>query len=142
MDYDAEFHAACNWGGSFGYFSDAENLDVLCRLARAVRPGGRVLVDQVNRERILRRFRPRHQKGDLSMVSTWQAGTQRVETTWSVTRGGKKLSCRSSIRVYTPAQFRSLFDRAGLQVTDVLGDWQGGPYGRYAARLVVVGRRA
>ena len=51
-----EFHGICNWGGSFGYFTDAENLDILRRYARALRPGGRIIIDQVNREGLLRHF--------------------------------------------------------------------------------------
>jgi SAM-dependent methyltransferase len=142
IDYAAEFHAALNWYGAFGYVSEAENLDVLRRLARALRPGGRLLVDQVNRERMLRGFRHTHRSGETTTRARWDAAAQRVETTWSVPAKGGRRSCRSSIRIYTPAQMRRLFARAGLEVTDLYDDWAGGPHSRGSARTVVVGRKA
>jgi tRNA U38,U39,U40 pseudouridine synthase TruA len=40
LDFNEEFEGVYNWGGSFGYFSDEENADVLRRYVRALRPGG------------------------------------------------------------------------------------------------------
>ena len=58
IEFENEFHAIYNWFNSFGYFSDGENADVVRRFARALRPGGRLLIDQLNRERILRNSLP------------------------------------------------------------------------------------
>lgn len=49
IDFDGEFHAAFNWFGSFGYFSDADNLAFTRRVLRALRPGGRFLVEGLNK---------------------------------------------------------------------------------------------
>ena len=56
IEFENEFHAIYNWFNSFGYFSDGENAEVVRRFARALRPGGRLLIDHLNRERILRNF--------------------------------------------------------------------------------------
>ena len=58
VEFEDEFDAVCNWFISFGYFSDRENAEVVMRFSRALRPGGRLLIEQLNRERILRNFRP------------------------------------------------------------------------------------
>ena len=58
IEFEDEFDAVCNWFISFGYFSDRENAEVVMRFSRALRPGGRLLIEQLNRERILRNFRP------------------------------------------------------------------------------------
>ncbi len=40
MDFCEYFDAAANWFGSFGYFSEAENLQMILRYARSLKPGG------------------------------------------------------------------------------------------------------
>lgn len=141
INYESEFHAAYNWFGSFGYFSDTENLDVLRRFARALRPGGRLLIEQINRERILRHFRHRHEVRDTKMTAKWHPKTQRVETFYTRRREGKDHSCRSSMRLYTPGEFNRLFARNGLEVTAIYGSWDGAQYRRGSRRLVIVGRK-
>jgi SAM-dependent methyltransferase len=45
LRFRAEFDAVVNLYTSFGYFTPAENRAALRRLARALRPGGRLLID-------------------------------------------------------------------------------------------------
>ena len=141
LDYEGQFDAAYNWWGSFGYFDDAGNLDVLRRLARSLRPRGRLLIDQPNREHILRRFRARHQRGAVTTRVKWRPKTHRVDAVWIVRRGARSRRCRSSMRLYTPGELRRLFDEAGLEVVGMFGDWEGSVYRRGSRRLVVVGRK-
>lgn len=141
LDYEGQFDAAYNWYGSFGYFDDAENLDVLRRLARSLRPAGRLLIDQPNREHILRHFRARHQRGAVTTTVKWRPKTRRVDATWTIRRGSRSRRCRSSMRLYSPGEFRRLFGRAGLEVVAMFGDPEGSAYRRGSRRLVVVGRK-
>ena len=48
IPWDARFDCVLNWFGSFGYFDSATNRTVLRGFARALRPGGRLVLDQVN----------------------------------------------------------------------------------------------
>jgi SAM-dependent methyltransferase len=141
LDFTGYFAAAFNWYGSFGYFSDDENADVLRRMARAVRPGGRVLVDQPNREWMLRGWIRHSRKGDLEIDSRWSPREQRAVSRWRLHGPTGVRECRSSIRIYTPAQFRSLFAAAGLVDVEVHGHWDGRPHGRRSPRTIVVGTR-
>ena len=56
LEFDGDFDGAICTDTSFGYFSDAENLLALRGITRAVRLGGRVLMDMVNREQALRQL--------------------------------------------------------------------------------------
>ncbi len=135
------FHGAVNWGGSFGYFSDEENLEALTRLVRAVRPRGRVLVDQPNREYVLRHFEEERKRGKLDIRNEWNPDTQRVEGEWTIHRRGGKHTFSTSIRLYTHGQFVKLLERAGLEVEAEYGDADGEPYSRSSKRLILVGRK-
>lgn len=46
LDIEAAFSGEFNWLKSFGHFSEVENLDVVRHCARALRKGGRLLIDQ------------------------------------------------------------------------------------------------
>jgi cyclopropane fatty-acyl-phospholipid synthase-like methyltransferase len=142
LAFESTFDALFNWLGSFGYFSDEENLDVLRRFAAAIRPGGRVLVDQRNREHLLRHFRPRGRFGEAVTMVSWNARRQRFQTTFTRTIHGVRQRWGMSIRAYTPAQMRRLFELAGLTVEATYGSIAGEPYKRSSPRLVTVGRKA
>ena len=139
LDERDAFAAVYNWFGSFGYCSEAENVDIVRRMAAALQPGGRLLIEQPNREWLLRHFRPLAPRADGRNANRWIAATQRVETTWYFDDNSDRFS--SSMRLYTPAQFRSLFARAGLAWETAYGGADGSPYGRGAQRIIVVGRK-
>lgn len=141
MDFREEFHAAYAWLGSFGYFSDADNLAVLKRYASALRGGGRLLVDQPNREAMLRHFVPRHDRRGCSIRNRWNQRVERMESAWVADRNGMRQHNRMSIRLYTAAQMRRLFEQAGLRVEAMYGGRDGERYTRGSRRLIVVGRK-
>lgn len=142
---DERFHAVLNWWGSFGYYDDDTNLAILRGFADRVARGGRVLVDQVNRERILRDFGQRMSAdyGRVKIVTEnrWDAVAQRINGKWTVISGRRREKRRSSIRVYTRAQMARLMGAAGLEVVRVYGGVDGGAYHRGTRRMVTVGRR-
>lgn len=145
LDQPPHFQAAINWWGSFGYFSDAENLDSVRRMVQALSPGGGLLLDTVNREH-LRRFA----LGDHHLLFNdtrfryavrWESTSQRLEGDWVISNESGSRNVRSSIRLYTPTQMRRLGERAGLVDIRLYGDWTGIPYRRGAHRLILCGRR-
>lgn len=140
IEWSGEFHGICNWGGSFGYFDDEENAELVRRYARALRAGGRLLIDQAHREYILRNF--------LSEVATekrvsrnrWNARSQRLDSEYFV-NGRHRLGDTSSMRLYTRSQTERLFRSAGLEVEAVYGYWDGAPCTRASRRMIFVGRK-
>jgi len=141
LEFADRFDAVVNWNGSFGYFTDSENLDVLRRFSRALKPGGRVVIEQLNREVMLRHFRPVMQFRNCTLHSRWNRVSECVQTTWIRSIGGRKRSCRSRMRIYTPGQFGRLFERAGLRVEAMYGSLDGSEYRRNSGRIRVVGRK-
>jgi SAM-dependent methyltransferase len=139
------FDAVVNWWGSFGYFDDGTNLEVLRGFASVIRPGGRVLVDQVNRERILRDFREHNafDYGGLRIITRnrWDAEAERVEGIWVFSRGGRRVRRHSSIRLYTPSQMERLMASAGLLLERLYDGTDGSDYTRGSRRLTAVGRK-
>ncbi len=56
LPWSARFDAALNWYTSFGYFDDEGNQRVLSAYRRALKPGGRLLLEQINRDSLLRQI--------------------------------------------------------------------------------------
>jgi SAM-dependent methyltransferase len=53
---DGPFDAVLCWFNSFGYFVDAEDRAVLAEFHRVLRPGGRLLVDGLHHDGVVRQF--------------------------------------------------------------------------------------
>lgn len=145
LDEPPRFEAAVIWWNSFGYFSDEQNLETVRRVVRALRPGGRFLVDTVNREHVRRHTLGIH---DVSFGRTrfrytarWDGRTERLESDWEITDRAGTHRAHTSIRLYTPGQMRALGRAAGLEEITLFGDWTGSPYRRGSYRLIMYGRR-
>jgi SAM-dependent methyltransferase len=141
LDMEGQFDGILNWGGSFGYFSEPENAQLVEAYARALRPGGRLLIEQPDREHILRYFQRVMRRGSYTFRNRWHARNQRV-----VSRrfeSGVEDRCNSSsMRLYTPAQMRGLFECQGLIVERVQQSVIFDAWGKSIPRMVTVGRRS
>ena len=137
IDFDNEFDAVINWGGSFGYFSDEGNQDLLHRYARALQPGGRLLIDQLNRERCLRHWLPQIERPGVVITNHWNPATERDESVYHTAEGEFALSFRH----YTPGQMRRMLEKVGLEVERMYGSSGGEAFGRGTRRMIVVGSK-
>ena len=140
IEFENEFDAVCNWFISFGYFSDRENAEVVRRFSRALRPGGRLLIEQLNRERILRNFRPEEVRDGARFLSRWDRRGERL-VAQRVVEGIAEEESWSSQRLYTPSQMHSLPASAGLDLEAVHGSREGEPYRRGSSRMIFVARK-
>lgn len=145
LDQPPHFDGAINWWGSFGYFSDQQNREVVRRMVAALRPGGGLLLDTVNREHVRRHALGRHDVSwnDVRILHqlSWDQKRERAEGTWEIHRSGQSQIVRSSIRLYTPTQLTRLAEGLGLEEIRLFGDWTGRPYRRGSLRLVLSARR-
>ena len=139
LDFVNEFHGILNWFGSFGYFTDSENVDLLKSFVRALRPGGRLVIEQVNRERILRNFTRESRQGDVIRRNEWNADTERI-TSYFLAPKTRERRGMTSMRLYTPSQLKQLFEKSGLAVEAVLGFPDGEALRPSSQRMAVVGR--
>ena len=140
-----EFNAVINWWGSFGYFDEDTNRQILKGFADILMPGGRVLIDQVNRERILRDFRKKgeFEYGGVKVTTrnVWDPKLQRINGSWLFERGARRARRRSSMRLYTPSQMEALMETAGLALEFICDGTTGLPFTRGSRRMSAVGRK-
>jgi hypothetical protein len=135
------FYAILSWSGSFGDLPEAENARLVGAYVRALRPGGRLLIEQPDREHLLRHFQRVMPIGSFTVRNRWDARNQRVVSR-RFESGVEDRRNSSSMRLYTPAQMRALFERQGLIVEQVQRSLVfENEHGQSVPRMVAVGRK-
>jgi SAM-dependent methyltransferase len=145
--YEREFDAVINMFTAFGYFAtDAENGQVLDRVAAALVPGGRFLLEVVNPTAVFARFEARgwHELSDGTLMleeRAYDAVRGRFETGWTFTRGGGRSVRRFSHRAYTAPELEAMASAAGLEVERFFGGLDGSDLEMGSRRMVMLARR-
>jgi SAM-dependent methyltransferase len=143
---DESFDGALNLFSSLGYLGDDEDAKVLAEIARVLRPGGRLVIETMHRDLVVRGF----QDTDWQLVGegrllleqrSFDQASGVVQTTQTlVESSGERDSRTFSVRVYTATELVAMLRRAGFAATRCLGDLDGAPLSP-GTRLVIVARR-
>jgi len=145
IDFDNVFDAAINWFGSFGYFSDAENLIFCKRVLKALKPGGSFLVETMNKSWLLSHFRSegKHKIGDIEIEKRhrWDANTSRVEATWTFRKGRTIEKRTMKIKLLNGTGIRALLRAAGFRNIKIFPNPPTGRFTRHAVRMIAIGKR-
>ena len=149
LEYEDEFDAAVNWFTSFGYFDPQTNDGVLAGLARALRPGGRLLLELHNPWRLQRLLEASGgtagvivNKGADVIADrvTYDEATRRSRTERFMVRDGRVRELEFSLeQVNAPDLVRRL-RRAGFERVELRGDG-GAPFEPGARRLIAIAQR-
>jgi SAM-dependent methyltransferase len=142
---DAAFDAALNYFTSIGYFGDEGDQQVLRELHRVLRPGGRLLVETMHRDRLVSIFVPRTWNrlpdgGLFLQERELDAATGIVrEAHLRVGPDGERSERRFESRVYAVPELVRMVEAAGFAGVACYGGLDGRPVGR-DTRLVIVAR--
>lgn len=143
---EASFDAVICWFTSFGYFDEEDNRRVLAEFHRVLRPGGRLLLEQMHRERVVRSFAPgqaeavtiHERDGDyLIDRSRFDLSSGRVETERIVVRAGRVRRVAYGVRLYALTELRDLLTASGFREVRAWGEF-GSPLTLDSRRLVVL----
>ncbi len=148
ISYRVEFDLVINIFTAFGYLeSQAEDLKVLEAVARALKPGGRFLLDTINHAWLMRHFERRGwvplDDGTLLLEERefdLRAGRNNVVWTFLYPDGRRHTQCHS-LRVYTLVEFEAMLTAAGLTLKQVWGSFVGEPYGLETNRMILLAER-
>lgn len=152
LDLAAEVDACVVLSGSFGFFDDPTNRDVLARIAQALRPGGRLLVDVADPMTMVvrppRRTWSAYADGIGLSTTWWEPETcTYVREHCFVDADGvcNTAAGPERIRAYGLPEWRAMLASAGLELVHALADTKlpAVPYDRdHYGNLLVVARRS
>lgn len=146
LPWEAEFDAAINFWGSFGYFEPEGNARFASVVNRALRPGGRLLVETHVVETVLPDFQERDwfQAGEVLVLqeNRYDSASGRIENDWTFVREGTTERRTSSIRFYTYRELAELLEEAGFEDPRGFDSTTLEPFALGANRLTMVATKA
>lgn len=149
MAFDEMFDGVYCWSTSFGYFDDEKNVSVLQRTHRALRQGGMLLLDVVNRDYVA----PRQPslvwfEGDGcvcmdEMHVDFFSSRLRVKRT-AMFEDGRSRELDYSIRLYALHELGKMLHDCGFKVVEVTGHpaHPGVFFGSESPRIIVLAERS
>ena len=149
MAFEEMFDGIYCWQTSFGYFDEEKNLDVLARAHRALRHGGMLLIDIINRDFVA----PRQPslvwfEGDGCVcMDEMQVDffTSRLKVKRTVMfEDGRTREIDYSIRLYNLHEIGKMMHDCGFRVVQVTGHpaHPGVFFGSESPRIIVLAERA
>ncbi|GAA3769091.1 class I SAM-dependent methyltransferase [Plantactinospora mayteni] len=141
------FDVVLNMYTSFGYFDEHDdNVQVLRNAYRSLVPGGELIVDLLSKEIYASWVGPPKivdvPGGMVVMRDTILDDWTRYRTDWTLVRGNTAEHTALTCWVYSAAELKDMFSRAGFEKVQCFGNFDGGPYDGEATRLIVRGTRA
>ena len=146
-EWSGQFDAIISIWNSFGYFSDDhENQRVLANgAAQALKPGGRLLIDVSNRDRVVSTYRARDWDERDGLVLLQERafdpvrGLNRSDLTWH--EAGQRRQVSFAVRLYTPTELTRLVAAAGLRPVAYYGDWTGAELTRESRHIILIAEK-
>jgi SAM-dependent methyltransferase len=144
LPWEGRFDRIVSWFTSFGYFDDDENRRVLREAHKALKPGGRLLIENNNLAELLGRWQRAvvgERDGDLWIDRSWfDPTTGRATTDRVFVRGGRTRRFEFSVRMFVAVELGDWLLDAGFASVDVYGE-TGEALTMEARRMITIARR-
>lgn len=149
LSFSAVFDGCVCWNTSLGYFDDQTNLGVLHGINRALKSGGRLVVDVVNRDHVVGQTPTRlwwEGNGCIFLEETeFNHQTSILEThrSYIYEDGTPPLEHTTFIRLYNVHELRQMLHVAGFNVLEVSGARHHKGYflGEASKRIIVLAEK-
>jgi len=148
LDFDSQFDGAYCVFSTFGYFDDETNKKTATNLARALKPGAKVVIDILNRDYLISDLPTRvWWEGDGCVVLEeveFNYFSSRIQTNRSVVfDDGRQVEQEISMRAYSLHEIGKLLHAAGFRVLEISGSMatRGRFFGGTSRQIIVVAER-
>ena len=122
LDESQRFDAVVSWFTAYGYFDDETNRDVLRRVQRALRPGGRFLVELNHKDGLLPLYLPSTvgRLGDDLLIDEphYDPLTGRSTARRTTLRNGERRERTYFVRMFSFTELRDWLLQAGFRSVD------------------------
>lgn len=147
LPFHETFTVVVNFFTSFGYFLDDDDNEAAARhLARALKPGGRFMIDFLNAPFVEESLVPESEKtrGEYRIFEKrWiDDRARRVNKNTVVERNGVRVSITNeSVRLYELAELEAMLGRYALEIMAVYGNYNGHALTIDQPRMILIGRK-
>lgn len=147
FERSAAFDLVLNLNTSFGYFdSKDEDVRVLRKIFASLKPGGRLVMDLMGKEKLARIFQPTvsEKLGDGTLLvqrheifDEWT----RIRNEWIIIKGQEVRTFEFHHTIYSGQELKDRLLAAGFGDVRLCGSFEGEEYGRESDRFVAVARK-
>ena len=145
-DLANQFDDVINMFSSFGYLeSEEDDQQVLHQIAKVLKPGGKLLMDLLNREWVIINNEEFdwHQHSDGRIILErrqldLQTSTNHLTYTEILPDGTRREMSDLQMRLYTLTELTKMLTAAGLILETVYGGFRGEKYGVNTRRMIIV----
>jgi SAM-dependent methyltransferase len=148
MQFDAQFDGAFCLFSTFGYFDDETNKVAAQNIARALKPGAKLVLEVLNRDYLIRDLPTRvWWEGDGCVVLEevdFNYFSSRIVSTRSIAfEDGRQIEQEISIRAFALHELGKLLHAAGFRVVEVSGSMvtRGRFFGAMSRDILVVAEK-
>ena len=149
-DLENQFDAVINMFSSFGYLeSEEEDQQVLHQIHRVLKPGGKLLMDLLNREWVIINNEEfdwhQHQDGRIVLERRQldlQTSTNHLTYTQILPDGARRELSNLHMRLYTLTELTKMLATAGLNLQTTYGGFQAEPYTVNTRRMIIVAEKS
>jgi len=149
LKYTEQFDHICNIFSSFGYFSDKNNIKLLNIFHKALKTGGKLCIDVVNRDRILSSYengkvRKNHTILDNDVMldaETFDPLTWCLQNNKKFVTKGKIIDAGYSMRLYTYTELKDMLERCGFNVLYTYGNYDSSTYTQDSNRIIIIAQK-
>lgn len=144
--FSKSFDVIISFFGSFGYYDEAQNQEIMKNVSEALRPKGRFLIDVKNRDYVLKNSRfcevKRHK--DLTVIknSRFDCETSRLFLNWIYIQNHHVIEETTfDYRLYSCHELYNLLAEYGLATIKIFGNTAGDSFNYSLKRLIIVARK-
>ena len=149
-EFENQFDAIINMFSSFGYLeSESDDQQVLHQAAEVLKPGGKLLMDLLNREWVIINNEEYdwHEHDDGRIVLEHrdldlEESINHLTYTEILPDGTRRVMSELNMRLYTLTELTKMLNTAGLTLQSVHGGFQGEDYTVNTRRMIVVAVKA
>ena len=148
LTFDDAFDGIYCWGTTFGYFDDIKNAEVIQKIHKALRRGGRFLLDVVNRDYIAARMPSMVWFEGEGCVCMDEAQLNGITSRLIVKRtmmmeDGRQREIEYSIRLYALHELGKVLHDNGFRIAEASGDTStpGKYFGSESPRILILAEK-
>lgn len=149
LNFNEVFDSCLLWQSSFGYFDDITNFKVLQGIWRALKPGGRLLLDVLNRDHAVAQMPSRCWWEGQGCIFLEEVDFEHAQSVLHTKRsfiyedGSPPLEQNMYVRLYSLHEIANLVTNAGFRVLEVSGELhhRGRFLGPCSSKLVVLAEK-
>jgi len=146
IDFDSKFDAAGNLGTSFGYFDkESDNLLVLRKMYKALKPAGKFMLNIINRDWIMANFSSNDWfeiKGAIIAEKRKFDYSKSINySVWHFIKDGKERVFEIKLRMYSFHELIAMFKSVGFTNIEGYGSLKDEPVSRDKRMMFIIGAK-